>query len=78
MNFYPIENDTMVYPGEYLLHVPSQEIILCGAYKKGMGIIKGMARGRLMEDKIENFKKIKLTQQEHQDNRAGRCKGCAG
>ena len=49
MNFYPIEKDTMVYPGEYLLHVPSQEIILCGAYKKGMGIIKGMAHGRLME-----------------------------
>jgi hypothetical protein len=78
MKFYDIEDDTKVYPGEYLLHIPSQQIILCGAYKKNDGIIKGLSQGSLMEDKVENFKKIRLTVKENKDRKATRCKGCGG
>ena len=58
MKFYDIEDDMMVYPGEYVLHTPSKQIVLCGAFKKIDGLIKGMANGTLLEDKIENFQKI--------------------
>jgi len=78
MKFYDIEDDTKVYPGEYLLHIPSQQIILCGAYKKNDGTIKGLSQGNLMEDKVENFKKIRLTVEENKDRKATRCKGCSG
>ncbi len=77
MNFYEIEEEMMVYPGEYLLHVPTKQIILCGAFKKSHGTIKGMSNGSLMEDRIENFRKIKLTSKEHKESTAGRCKGCS-
>ena len=78
MNFYDIDDDAKVYPGEYLLHVPSQQIILCGAYKKNCGTIKGLNQGVLMEDKVENFKKIRLTVKENKERTASRCKGCGG
>lgn len=76
MRFYNIEDDMVVYPGEYVLHTPSKQIVLCGAFKKEDGLIKGMANGSLMEDKIENFQKIKITSEEHKQSRAGKCKGC--
>ncbi len=76
MKFYDIEDDMMVYPGEYVLHTPSKQIVLCGAFKKIDGLIKGMANGTLLEDKIENFQKIKITSEEYRDSQSGRCKGC--
>ena len=76
MKFYDIEDDMIVYPGEYVLHRPSKQIVLCGAFKKTDGLFKGMANGKLMEDKIENFQQIKLTSEEFKDSHQGRCKGC--
>jgi len=76
VRFYSIEDDMTVYPGEYILHIPSKQIVLCGAFKKADGLIKGMANGSMMEDKIENFQKIKITSEEYRDSRAGKCKGC--
>ena len=32
--------------------------------------------GHLIEDKIENFKKIKLSRQEQKERKKSRCKGC--
>ena len=55
MEFQEIGEDLKVYPGEYILHKPSQQIVLVGAFKKKEGLIKVLAQGRLMEDKIENF-----------------------
>ena len=75
MEFEEIKYDKKVYPGEYLLHIPSQQIVVCGAYKKSEGKIKAMAAGRLMEDAVSNFKKIKL--QSRRDRKAHRkCGGC--
>ena len=76
MEFYKIEEEAKVFPGEYLLHVPSNQIVLCGAFKPTQGLIKYMTQGRLAEDKIENFNKINASQKEKKSKR--RCGGCKG
>ena len=76
MEFQEITSDSKVYPGEYLLHQPSQEIVLCGAYIKTEGKIRALRQGRLMEDKIENFRKIQLNKTERKENAVQRCSGC--
>tara|TARA_Y100000034_G_scaffold82172_1_gene98490 strand:- start:1618 stop:1854 length:237 start_codon:yes stop_codon:yes gene_type:complete len=60
MEFQDIKEDTKVYPGEYLLHNPSQQIVLCGAFKPHEGTIKAFVGGRLIEDKIAHFQQINL------------------
>jgi len=75
MEFYKIEEEAKVFPGEYLLHVPSNQIVLCGAFKRTQGLIKYMARGKLSEDKIENFNKIKTNKRMKPRKRCGGCKG---
>ncbi len=77
MEFENIGDETMVYPGEYILHKPTNQIVLCGAFKKKEGKIKAMARGRLMEDTIENFQKIKLSDKDKKQRKLSRgCGGC--
>jgi len=76
MEFQEIGEDLKVYPGEYILHKPSQQIVLVGAFKKKEGLIKVLAQGRLMEDKIENFQKINLNSKERRKKVISRCKGC--
>jgi uncharacterized protein YdhG (YjbR/CyaY superfamily) len=78
MKFESIEKEAKVYPGEYVLHQPSQTIVLVGAFKRTEGTIRVLANGRLMEDKIENFKKIQLTRKEQKERKVSRCKGCKG
>tara|TARA_Y100000034_G_C6839933_1_gene379882 strand:- start:53 stop:289 length:237 start_codon:yes stop_codon:yes gene_type:complete len=78
MEFQEISEELKVHPGEYILHQPSQQIVLCGAFNRQQGFIKAMAQGRLMEDRIENFRKIKLSVQEQKDKVISRCKGCKG
>ena len=74
MEFYKIEDEANVFPGEYLLHVPSRKIVLCGAFKRTQGLIKYMAEGKVAEDKIENFNKIKSAKRKSQRRRCGGCK----
>jgi len=76
MNFEEINGTKRVFPGEYILHKPSQQIVLCGAFQPQAGTIKVMSNGRLFEDKIENFQKIKMTRNEQV--RHTRRRGCAG
>jgi hypothetical protein len=77
VEFENIGDETMVYPGEYILHKPTNQIVLCGAFKKKEGKIKAMARGRLMEDTIENFQKIKLSDKDKKQRKLSRgCGGC--
>jgi hypothetical protein len=75
MEFYKIEEEAKVFPGEYLLHVPSNQIVLCGAFKRIQGLIKYMAHGKLAEDKIENFNKIKTNKRIKPRKSCGGCKG---
>ena len=76
MEFQKITEDTKIRPGEYILHKPSQQIVVCGAYKYKEGTIKAIVGGRLMEDKIENFQKIKLSLKERRERKAARCGKC--
>ena len=72
MEFYTIEEEAKVFPGEYILHLPSNQIVLCGAFKRAQGLIKYMTQGKLAEDKIENFNKIK------KEKGSPRKRGCGG
>jgi len=78
MEFQDIEEGGKVYPGEYLLHNPTRQIVVCGAYKPQEGTIKAMANGRLIEDKINHFQQINLEAHEepprHLRRRCGGCK----
>ena len=74
MKFDEITEDTQVYPGEYLLYVPKKAIVVCGAYKGDT--IRALDNGRLLEDRVENFKKIRITNKERKEQRRAKCKGC--
>ena len=80
MRFDDIKTNAKIFPGEYLLHHPSQEIVVCGAFKPSAGTIKALVNGRLLEDKIENFRQIYLTSEEKSRRRQHRrgCGGCKG
>ena len=75
MKFQQIKEDSHVAPGEYLLHQPSDQIVMCGSFKREEGLIKALASGRLLEDKIENFRKILVSGRRRQRLRRG-CGGC--
>lgn len=55
MKFYDITDEDYPHPGEYLLYIPSQTIVMCGAFTGTR--VKVMHNGRVLEDKVENFKK---------------------
>ena len=76
MEFEKITDKIKVHPGEYILHEPTQQIVLCGAYRPAEGKIKAIARGKLLEDKIENFQKIKLSSKEKRESKRGGCRKC--
>jgi len=77
MKFLEIKEGTKVFPGEYILHEPTRQIVLCGAFKGYEGIIKVLSNGKLMEDKVENFRKIQLNKNENQKRNLTRsCGGC--
>jgi len=77
MEFQTIEESTKVFAGEYLLHKPTSQIVVCGAFKKRHGTIKALANGKLLEDKIENFEKILLNNDERRSSIKRRgCGGC--
>jgi len=78
MKFEDISEESKVYPGEYVLHTPSQEIVMCGAFNREQNFIRAIGRGRSVKDQISNFRKIVMNEQEIRESRAGRCKGCSG
>ena len=75
MEFYEITEDIKAFPGEYIYHEPSQQIVLCGSFNRNEDKIRVLSGGRLFADKIENFKKIKLNK-EQRKKYVSRCKGC--
>ena len=77
MKFVEIEKESKVYPGEYLLHAPTNQIVLVGAFNYDENFVRCLNNGKLMTDAIKNFKKIQMTRKERQTSRTG-CKGCSG
>ena len=76
MELYEITADLKVSPGEYILHQPSNFLVLCGAFKRGEDIIRVLGPKGMFEDKINNFRKIKLDKTEQKNRMGTRCKGC--
>ena len=76
MQFDEITEAQKVTPGEYVLHEPTKQIVMCGAFNRENDFIRAIGMGRSLQDKISNFKKIRLTEEERQDRKVSRCKGC--
>ena len=74
MEFYDITEEKYPHPGEYILYVPKQSIVLCGAYRGDS--IKALFNGKVIEDKTENFKKIKIAHAERKQKFFSKCKAC--
>jgi hypothetical protein len=74
MEFYEITDEDKPHPGEYILYVPSRAIVLCGAYTGAR--IKALHNGKLIEDKAENFMKIKIGTKEKRKKFFSKCKAC--
>ena len=79
MKFIEIQEDAKVFPGEYILHVPTNQVVLCGAFNRKDGCIRVLARGKMFSDAIANIKKINMNQKERKESRRkSRCKGSRG
>lgn len=77
MELFEIIEPMKAVPGEYVYHDPTRQIVICGAFNRADNTIKALARGAMLVDKIENFKKIKLTPEERRVHKAKTgCKGC--
>ena len=77
MKFDDITTNHKVHPGEYLLYKPKMAVVLCGAYIPAEDKIRALLNGRLIEGPISDFQKISLTNKEHRESKASRCKGCS-
>ena len=75
MEFYIITEDVAAFPGEYLFHVPTKQIVLCGSFNRRRDRVKALGRGKMITDSIKNFRKIKLSDEEANNVK---CKGCIG
>ena len=78
MKFTDIDEESSVFPGEYLLHKPSAAIVMAGAFNRTEGTIKALRHGKLFEDKILNFQKIQLEKEEHKEYKRKKCGKCKG
>ena len=84
MEFYDITEDVYPHPGEYILYVPSQAIVLCGAYTgerikalhNGKILEDRVENGKVLKDRVENFKKIKIGKKERKAKFVSKCKAC--
>jgi len=74
MEFQDITESHYPHPGEYIFYVPNSTIVLCGAFMGDR--IKVLHNGRVVEDKVENFKKIKIGMKEKKQKFVSRCKAC--
>lgn len=78
MELNEIKEINTVSRGEYIFHTPSQTIVLVGKIDTDLDSISGLHAGGIVNDNVENFKKIGLTQEEYRQHRASRCSGCKG
>tara|TARA_Y100001973_G_C5136802_1_gene300765 strand:+ start:533 stop:766 length:234 start_codon:yes stop_codon:yes gene_type:complete len=76
MKFIDITEELKATPGEYIFHEPTKQIVLCGSFNRRKNQIRALSQGRLISDKIANFKKIELTAAERAKS-ASMCKGCS-
>ena len=56
MKFVEITEEQKAFLGEFLLHEPTNSIVMCGAFMGDK--IRALNNGKLFEDVKSNFKKI--------------------
>ncbi len=78
MKFIEITENLRATPGEYIYHVPSNKIVMCGSFNRTKGVIRAIGDGAMVTDSIENFKKIEMTKKEQREGRSRGCGGCKG
>jgi len=78
MEFTKIDENSTVFPGEYVYHEPSSAIVLAGAFNREEDYLRVLKDGKYLEDKICNFKKIKLSDKEKRNKQVSSCGGCKG
>tara|TARA_B100000686_G_scaffold327017_1_gene385461 strand:- start:691 stop:1005 length:315 start_codon:yes stop_codon:yes gene_type:complete len=76
MEFYDISDEEPANPGEMLLYSPRHTIVVCAGIVDDK--MRAFDRGSFLEDDIENFKKIKITNKEFRKRTRSKCKGCGG
>jgi len=76
MKFREITDKSKVFPGEYLLHEPTKNIVIVGAFNWESDFIRVLSNGRLLEDKVAHFRKIVLTEKERKKTIKRGCGGC--
>jgi hypothetical protein len=77
VEYTDIKEGSKVFPGEYLYHKPSKDIVVCGSYDSKNDVLKALYRGKLIKDTINNFQKIKLSKEEQRVKRTKRtCGSC--
>ena len=81
MEFYEFTDEVDAFPGEYIYHEPTQQIVMCGAFSRESNTIKVLGSGNLFSDNIKNFKKIRSgvkreSTTKMRNNYVSRCKGC--
>ena len=77
MDFIEIQDTDLVSEGEYVLHIPSKTIVLCGGFSRKDNRITALKAGRILEDEISNFKKIEMPRQESVRS-SGNSRSCGG
>jgi hypothetical protein len=78
VKFYEIEESVSVFPGEYILHEPTKQVVLCGSFNRVGNFIRVLANGKMFTDQIKNFRKIQVGNKERKDaKRKSKCKGCS-
>ena len=85
MDFIELDRWTKASAGEFLYHTPTSQVVLCGKYDRDADQITALIGSKIFRDKIENFKKIKLSEKELRSRRRssrrrhfGGCTTCKG
>jgi hypothetical protein len=80
MTFDEIDEGATVNPGEYILYIPHDRIVMCGDFNRECNYIRAWGAGKYIEDKIETFRKITMSGEETSGLRKkrSRCKACGG
>ncbi len=76
MKFNEITEDAKVYPGEYILHAPTNQVVICGSFNRGKDSIRVLSGGKMFADKISNFRKIQIGKEER--SKRPKRRGCGG
>ena len=71
MQFIEITEDIKTFPGEYIYHEPTNQIVLCGSFNRQQNEIKVLSRGRLFVDKIENSLEVEAWRQKNPSDDKG-------